>query len=237
MRPLVVFRIAYYVLLAASTVASYFGLSFLPSNWKAAEAMMDRTDTWLSVHAAHPMLFAIAIGLLFGTIIIPEGWRIFKVYAFPPEARPDWDFRDAIGYLIVKSQWAIGRAYYIDGRLLEEDIYESLCDAVAQGRVSLWARPVPDGADFLFTRGTEIKLSPSNLDGMWLDLTTLDGDAPYGATLRAYSGDRFRFLRVNKRQVCSEWPPANRVRLWFDRTCKSRRKRIVEDDSETYEAV
>jgi hypothetical protein len=187
-------------------------------------------ESWCAAHAAHPLLAAFLAGLLFATVLLPEIWRVLRNCSFPSEPRPDWDLRDAVNYLRIRSKWAIGRIYYSvgEGRLIEEDIDEILRDAASQGRIWIWGRPTQTGVEALFSRGTEIKIPFSDLPGMSLDLTTIDDDtAPNGAVLRAYSQDQYRFLRVNRREIYGEWPSAFYGRLFFDKTWKSRRLRIV----------
>ena len=190
---------------------------------------------WWAAHAAHPLLAAFFVGLLFATVLFPEIWRVLRDHLFPSESRPDWDLRDAIDYLRIRSKWAIGRIYYSAGedRLLEQDIDEALRDVASQGRISIWGRPGQTGVEALFSRGTEIKIPLSDLQSMSLDLTTIDDStAPNGAVLRAYSQDQYRFLRVNRREIYGEWPPAFYRRLFFDKTWKSRRLRLVSDVAE-----
>jgi hypothetical protein len=229
----------YGVLVIGFVLSFFFGVS-PPKDWGSALSFMAPVETWWAAHAAHPLLAAFFAGLLFATVLIPEIWRSVRDHAFPSEPRPDWDLRDAINYLRIRSKWAIGRIYYSTGddRLLEEDIDEILRDAASQGRISIGGRPAQTGVEALFSRGTEIKIPFSDLQSMSLDLTTIDdGTAPSGAVLRAYSQDQYRFLRVNRRQIYSEWPSAFYVRLFLDRTWKSRRLRITPDVAEVHEAL
>jgi hypothetical protein len=216
----------------------FFGFS-PPKDWGAAMSFVAPVESWWAAHAVHPVLAAFFAGLLFGTVLLPEIWRIVRDTHFATEARPDWDLREAVDHLRVRSKWAIGRIYYTDkGRLLEEDIEEVLRDAASQGRIMIWGRPTPTGVEALFSRGTEIKVPFPDLQSMSLDLTTIDDStAPNGAVLRAHSQDQYRFLRVNRREIQSEWPSASRARLFFDRTWKSRRRRITENVAEAHEAL
>ena len=207
----------------------FFGVS-LPKDWGSALSFIAPVESWWAAHAAHPLLSAFIAGLLFATVLLPEIWRVIRDHSFPSEPRPDWDLQGAVNYLRIRSQWAIGRIYFSVGedRLIEQDIDEALRDAASQGRISIWGRPAQTGVEALFSRGTEIKIPFSDLQRMSLDLTTIDDDtAPNGAVLRAYSQDQYRFLRVNRREVCGEWPSAFCGRLFFDKTWKSRRLRIV----------
>jgi hypothetical protein len=224
-------RIVWSCIVGIGGLLAWFGIFSWPHDSAAAMSWINAIDQALFRPAAHPTMFALVVGVALGTIVIPGVWRVVRDHVFVPDPRPDWDLREAIDYLLSRSKWALGRVYFdtTRDRLLEEDIYESICDAIVQGRVSLWGRSVPEGVDTLFSRGTERKILSLDLDGNSLDLTTLDSTAPNGAVLRRYSQDQFRFLRVNEREVRREWPPASRIRLLFDSTWKSRRKRIALD--------
>jgi len=232
-------RILYSCIIGIGGLLAWFGIFSWPHDSVAAMNWLNAIDQTVFRPAAHPTMFALVVGAALGTILIPAIWRVVRDRAFPPDPRSDWDLREMVDYLRVRSKWGIGRPYYnaAQDRLLEEDVCELLFDAVAQGRLTLWGRPVPDGFDAMFGRGTEVKIVPSDLRGKSLDLTTIDSTAPFGAALRQYSQDQFRFLRVDPREIRREWPPASRVRLLFDSTWKSRRKRIVSDAEEIPEPV
>jgi hypothetical protein len=217
-------------------VLSFFGIS-LPKDWGSALVFLAPIESWWTTHAGQPLLAAFFAGLFFGTVFLPEIWRVLRDHALPSEPRPDWDLRDAVNYLRIRSRWSIGRVYYSDDddRLIEQDIDEVLRDAASQEHISIWGRPTQTGVEALFSRGTEIKIPFPDLQSMSLDLTTIDdGTAPNGAVLRAYSQDQYRFLRVNRREIYNEWPPAFYGRLFFDKTWKSRRLRIAPDVAETW---
>ena len=40
--------------------------------------LMAAIEVWLAEHVAHPVFFAFIVGLTFGTVIIPEVWRVFR---------------------------------------------------------------------------------------------------------------------------------------------------------------
>jgi hypothetical protein len=220
-------------------VLAWFNIFSWPRDSAAAMRWLNEIDEVVFRPAAHPTMFALVVGVAIGTILLPEIWRAVRDHAFPSEARPDWDLREAVDYLRVRSKWAIGRIYYTDkGRLLEEDIEEVLRDAASQGRISIWGRPAPTGVEALFSRGTEIKVPFSDLQSMSIDLTTIDDSTvPNGAVLRAHSQDQYRFLRVNRREIYREWPSAFYGQLFFDRTWKSRRRRITANVAEAHEAI
>jgi hypothetical protein len=215
---------------------AWFDIFSWPHDSAAAMNWLSAIDQRIFRPAAHPTMFALVVGLAIGTILLPEIWRVTRDYAFPAEARPDWDLREAVDYLRVQSKWAIGRIYYANERLLEEDIDEVLRDAASQGRISIWGRPAQTGVAALFSRGTEMKIPVSDLQSMSLDLTTIDdGTAPSGAVLRAYSQDQYCFLRVSHKEIHREWPSALCARLVFDKTWRSRRLRIIPVIAETHE--
>lgn len=226
----------WYCLTALGFVLSFFFGVSPPKDWGSALSFLARVESWWTTHAGHPSLAAFFAGLSFGTIFIPEIWRVLKDHTFPSEPRPDWDLRDAVSYLRIRSEWAVGRVYYdaADDRLIEQEVDEVLRDAASQGRISIWGRLTLTGADALFSRGTEIKISAPDLQDMSFDLTTIvDSTAPNGAVLTLHSQDQYRFLRVNRREIYHECAPAHHLRLFFDRNWKSRRRRIVPEIVET----
>lgn len=230
---------AYYGVVALLGGLAWFNIFSWPHDSAAAMNWLNAIDEAIFRPAAHPTMFALVIGLAIGTILLPEIWRVVRDHAFPSDPRPDWDLRDAVDYLRVRSKWAIGRIYYTDkGRLLEEDIEEVLRDTASQGRVSIWGRPAPSGVEALFSRGTEIEVPFSDLQSMSIDLITIDDStAPNGAVLRAHSQDQYRFLYVNRREIYREWPSAFYGRLFFDKAWKSRRRRITTNVAEAHEAI
>lgn len=228
----------YCVVVVGFVLSFFFGVS-PPKDMGSALSFIAPIESWWAAHAAHPLLAAFFAGLCFATILIPEIWRVLKDHVFPPEPRPDWDLRDAVSYLRIRSKWAIGRIYYSadKDRLIEEDIDEILRDAASQGRISIWGRPTQTGVEALFNRGTEIKIPFPDLQSMSLNLTTIDDiTAPNGAVLSRHSQDGYGFLQVNRREIYREWPPAFYGRLLFDKNWKSRRLRIIPDAAEAREA-
>lgn len=151
------------------------------------------------------------------------------------KSRPNMDMTKAIEYLRVRSRWAVGRIYYDRKRehvdltgLLEEYIDTLIRDASAQGRVTIWGRPRAGGIQELFTAPTEIEIEPSEWTELTFDLITMDGSGSHGVVARdrRISEDRYWNLRVDRREICREWPAASYFRLFFDKTWKSRKERI-----------
>jgi hypothetical protein len=71
------FKIVWWLLLAAFTVAGFFGVP-LPKDWDSAKAWLTSIDNWIIHTARYPGLFALALGLVLGSVIIPEVWKLSR---------------------------------------------------------------------------------------------------------------------------------------------------------------
>src|SRR5712664_512424 len=100
-------KYAWYCIVAILGVLAWFNIFHWPHDSVAAMKLLNAIDEAIFRPAAHPTMFALVVGLAIGTILLPEIWRIVREPAFPPEPRPDWDFRDAINYLCIRSKWAV----------------------------------------------------------------------------------------------------------------------------------
>jgi hypothetical protein len=69
---------------------SFFGVP-LPRDWLAAIEWLTTTETWMHQHIAHPIIFALVIGLATGTVIIPEVWTIVRRRLEGPRLEPQFD--------------------------------------------------------------------------------------------------------------------------------------------------
>ncbi len=188
--------------------------------------LLDKIDNAVFRPAAHPTMFALVIGVAIGTVFIPEIWCVVREHMFPRSPRPNMDLNEAVKHLILRSQWAIGRPYYNRGsdRLIVEDINGIIRDAAAQKQITIWGRPNETGAGSIFGPATEIEVPATVWPNMSLDLTTMEGTAPKGVCARAHAQDQYCWLRVDRREFYREWPSASVVRLWFDKTWKSRKE-------------
>jgi hypothetical protein len=230
------FKYIWWCVLAALGALAFFGVFSWPHDSKAAMTLLDKIDQAIFRPAAHPTMFALAVGLAIGTVLLPEIWRVVRDHAFPTKPHPNMDMARAIEYVRVRSRWAVGRPYYDKKReqidltgLLEEQIDTLIRDAAAQGRVTIWGRPPPAG---IFELPTEIEIKPSEWTEYPFDLTTMsDYDAPHGVAARdrRIGEDRYWNLRVDSREVHREWPAASYFRLFLDKTWKSRRQQIVDE--------
>jgi hypothetical protein len=71
------FKWGWACLVFAISAAGFFGLP-VPRTWGAAVDWLTSTDLWVINHAAYPSLFALAVGLLSGTIVVPSVWEIIR---------------------------------------------------------------------------------------------------------------------------------------------------------------
>jgi hypothetical protein len=224
--------------LAFFSALAFFGIFSWPHDSKAAMTLLDKIDNAVFRPAAHPTMFALVVGLAIGTVLLPEIWRVVRDHAFPTRPQPNMDMAAAIEYLLVRSRWAVGRLYYDKRKdqlssltgLLDEDLDVLIRDAAAQNRVTIWGRP---SNPILFGSPIEIEIKPSEWTEIPFDLTTMaDYDAPHGVVARdrRISEDRYWNLRVNRREVHREWPPASYFRLIFDKTWKGRKERTCDEE-------
>jgi hypothetical protein len=132
-------KLAYSGVVALLGGLAWFNLSW-PRDSSAAMNWLNAIDEAIFRPAAHPTMFALVVGLAIGTFLLPEIWRVVRDYAFPSDPRADWDLRDAVDYLRVRSKWAIGRIYYTDkGRLGGQASMHGCC-----GRLALSVQRTPD---------------------------------------------------------------------------------------------
>src|ERR1039458_6149227 len=94
------FKYLYWIVLLIVGGLSFFGFISLPKDWRSAMEWVTSVDSWLSKYAAHPSLFALFIGLVLGTVIVPECWRILKAHIAPYVPKPDMAIADAIDYIV-----------------------------------------------------------------------------------------------------------------------------------------
>lgn len=66
---------------------SFFGFEILPKSWGALMDALTSIDLWLINNAAYPGLFAIFLGLVLGTVIIPEAWPFIQKKLFRKGAK------------------------------------------------------------------------------------------------------------------------------------------------------
>jgi hypothetical protein len=93
------FKYIWYLILFAWGVLAFFEVP-IPNNWKSAMSLLTFFDNWLFAHAAHPTLLALFVGLVIGTIIIPEGWRVLKSHIVPDALTPNMKISEAIDYIV-----------------------------------------------------------------------------------------------------------------------------------------
>ena len=67
---------AWRVFASLLAVGTFFNI--IPSNWKSAMDGLTTIDVWIINNAAYPSLFALAVGLVLGTWIIPDAWGLIR---------------------------------------------------------------------------------------------------------------------------------------------------------------
>jgi len=162
-------------------------------------------------------------GIAFGVLIVAYVFYRQSEIDRTSSPRPNMNLEDAIEYLRIRSEWAVGRVNYSKDQdhIIEEDIDEIIRDAAAQGRITIWGRP----GSSIIGRPIKIAVSSSEWPQLSLDLTTMGGGGPRGVCARSHAQDQYCWLRNDERELYREWPPASYARLIFDKTWKSRRQK------------
>jgi uncharacterized protein YjeT (DUF2065 family) len=69
-------RLAWSALVLVFMALSFFGV--FPKDWEGAVKGFGTLDEFILVNAKYPGLFALAVGLLIGSVIVPELWRVVR---------------------------------------------------------------------------------------------------------------------------------------------------------------
>ena len=96
------------VLPLALGILAFF--DFIPTNWTGTRALIENVDNWLSANAKYPALFALAVGIVLGTTIIPEVWASYRNHFWPPKEEGDYPAAEAFNDALYRSKWAKQRA-------------------------------------------------------------------------------------------------------------------------------
>lgn len=196
-------------------------------------------DVWLLTRDISPTSAGVFLGLLIGTIIVPEVWRYFveQIAPFDPKA-PDTDADKVIDYIVNDSRQPVEPSLKIfeDGQVVQNigsehmDANRLLNEAAADGRVKLWGRRGMDPLSSAHRYEKQYRIIPqeywinaeidwwNSLDPNWPQTKPSHGD-PANVFIP------YRSLRLNNRQVKRVWSSK-----WFHRRLWDiikRRKRIV----------
>jgi len=205
--------------LAALNVASFFGAP-IPKTASVSVDWLTSVDIWIINHAAYPSIFALSVGLIFGTVLIPEAWAHFQRQT--SESTPDTSARAAFQRLCIDSKWAVGRGVD-DGKLLVEAQRE-FRDAARLGRIQTWGRR-KTGISSVISSALEI--IPSEYWANALpDLTTCFSNrsaAPSSFPMKRDAPEYYD-LQVNRREANTCWPNAWWIIRRLDKHWQERRE-------------
>jgi hypothetical protein len=120
----------WWAILAIVGGLSFFGIVSLPRDWGAAMKLLTSVDQWLFAHAAHPSLFALVIGLVLGTAIIPEAWNLLKTLIAPKSRQPNMKINVAVDYIVNDSATGVEHG----------DALRLISEKLATGELHAWGR-------------------------------------------------------------------------------------------------
>jgi hypothetical protein len=60
----------------------FFGIP-IPKDWESTMRWLGIADGWVLKHAKYPMLFALAVGLCLGLVVVPGVWDVARIYFLP----------------------------------------------------------------------------------------------------------------------------------------------------------
>jgi hypothetical protein len=151
-------RLCYYAALILFSGLAFFGLWTWPKTWDAVVSFLVPLEAWWTAHAAHPVLSAFMLGLVFSTGILVEVWRLVRPLLFPPEYEADVPAFLAFDSILTKSKWAKASAKnwkmlaplvyeksYPQEQVIENRVEHALKDAfhnlLTQGKITAWGKP------------------------------------------------------------------------------------------------
>jgi hypothetical protein len=215
-------RLLWYVVVVFGFVASFFFGVSMPKDMSSAMKIIAPIEEWWQIHAAHPSLSALFVGLAVGTVLLPELWIQLKPHIFPPRLVADISAGDAFKMLFADSKLAshlIKRklltrpvryeSHLTSQQIIDERLRVELADRVhnplADGRLRAWGRL--DGgrpeSEIAFNEwsGIELDFSPRTLEASpsWVCAHKREND-PRGTRI-SYVGVRF-----SKTQLFREFP-------------------------------
>lgn len=224
-------RIVWTLTVAVAGLLAWFGYSLKPDDWAAAKRMLGAAENWIEMHAAYPALATLCLGLLFGTVIIPEVWHALRDHMFPLKPRPDVDGATALkeivrvsrrakelakqGLKLPKSGWPDYESHLTDSGIIEKrlkaQLVDELHDFLRLGDVTAWG--TPDG------RKPHQPIAPEEWSEIALDFVKreMEADPPHVHAvvrkgLRNGKAYGYVWVKLNRRQVYRAFP-----RAWWPR--------------------
>jgi hypothetical protein len=215
-------KILWHVGLLAATAASFFG--WLPKDWQSATSWLVDFDVWLLYRGGYPGLFAFFLGLVSGTIILPEALRLWRTQLGLGKApAPDMTVAQALNYIVNDSRAklsqppppAVSEHGATAGRMVihkgveHADALRQLTEQAISGAVILWGQRerVPEMQSPLFD--STIRQIPTEY---WEHVSISPFSAWHSNQNAAeafpsinVTGYRYSGLRVCKAQITAAW--------------------------------
>jgi hypothetical protein len=219
------FKYLYRIALVAWILGTFFG--FAPDDWRSSVDLLTRIDLFIINNAQYPGLLAVAIGIILGTWVIPDCWRILSRYL--DDRWPNLPGRDAFQYLILESKWVANRGPGAKGFELAYEAEEMVRDAARIGRIKVWGRDKqrlrPVGNNALHELPQEFwkdgRIDP--LTFIYKSLGNVSAARPFGAPTVLIED-----LQFNRRSFLNEWPRRSWPFRMLDRR-RAERRRIFKE--------
>jgi hypothetical protein len=227
------YRTGWRLLLAIYTLFAFTGHHWIPNDWRSLNDDIALADDWILSRASYPGLFAIGLGLIIGTWLLPEAIKIArKVYGLEPKPRPNMPLWRAMDYIVNDSRARLKRppppyvmqdgphkgAMVTHKGVEHEDARQQISQEIIGGLLQVWGRKGTVNRFEGFVRPISTQFwQYSGLHPMFCQHETTeqpqtwvtDRDAK-DLGLEEYSG-----LMVNRYQVEEIWPRQWLwVRLW-----------------------
>ena len=173
----------------------------------------------LILKAEYPGLLAIGLGLLLGTVILPEVWR-WAYNRFLDDPKANWPIKDAIDYIASKTRWAYENR---SRQRWKSSIAIDIATRAHNGDINVWGQPHEGfGGRSLRFWGTETAVPPNHWLTHEIDIETVLSPQkrdfaqtiardPHSET--AKNELKYAKLRVDRRQIRHQrdWQP---MPLW-----------------------
>jgi hypothetical protein len=219
------FKYLYRIALVAWTLGTIFG--FGPDDWRSSVDLLTRIDLFIINNAQYPGLLAVAIGIILGTWVVPDCWRL--VFRYLDDRWPNWQGRDAFQYLVLDSKWAANKGPGAKGFELAHEAEEIVRDAARTGRIKVWGRDKQRlrsvGNNALYELPQDFwkdgRIDP--LTFIYESLGNVSAARPFGAPTVLVED-----LQFNRRSFLNEWPRRSWPFRMIDRR-RGERRRIFKE--------
>lgn len=132
-------RYVWWAALSVWGLLAFFGV-LLPTGQEASLDWLTSFDLWFINNSAYPSMFAIFVGLVLGSVVVPEIRR--RIPHQLDEPRPNMLVRDALIYAVTDTKWRYSNP---DSELLLFAAKTHLEQRAGLGEVQLWGQREIEG--------------------------------------------------------------------------------------------